>query len=137
MTCTEMNTILDCWKDELMLCNWNINWKVSLQMEDGECFKDIFPFVMITGEHEAMIDIQADLREEDSILEFNFDIDYVIVMALLQIHFGAFSSDDFNDFSTKFDLLDDLATGLVLRKRRYNDENGNHLSSLRDDRVIA
>ncbi len=132
-----MNTILDCWKDELMLCNWNINWKVSLQMEDGECFKDIFPFVMITGEHEAMIDIQADLREEDSILEFNFDIDYVIVMALLQIHFGAFSSDDFNDFSTKFDLLDDLATGLVLRKRRYNDENGNHLSSLRDDRVIA
>lgn len=125
MTCAEMNDKINFWKEELFLSDWDINWKISMvnsELSDIDDCNDIIPYVEIVGDQIAMVDLQMEFRTTDKLEIYNFDFDYVIVKALLQIINGPFTDYDPPEYDTNNIYAVDRAREIVDTHRIYKSQ---------------
>jgi hypothetical protein len=69
-----------------------------------------------------MVDMQMEFRTIDKLEIFDFDFDYVIVKALLQIINGPFTDDDPPEYDTKYIFVIDRAREIVDSHRIYKSQ---------------
>lgn len=95
---------------------------INSDLSDIDVCNDIAPYVEIVGDQIAMVDLQMDFRTTDKLDIFDFDFDYVVLKALLQIINGPLTDNDPPEYDAKYIFVMDRAREIVDTHRIYKSQ---------------